>query len=112
MATPVPRSIIATAGKPFLISVTFLSENLPASKGFSSFRGILSSLAIDNLQQYTFQAFSPDISYPLGRPPARWSLRLRERPSSPFEANEFQRILRRFYDYSLDRSLDRLKGLG
>jgi hypothetical protein len=44
---------------------------------------------------------SPDISYPLG-----W------KPSSSLEANEFQRFLIQFYDYSLDRFLDRLKGLG
>ncbi len=38
------------------------------------------------------------------------SAEIRAAPSSPFEANEFQRILRRFCDYSLDRPLDRLKG--
>ena len=43
---------------------------------------------------------SPDISHPLG-----------QKPSSPFEANDLGRIPRRFYDYSLDQSLNQLKGL-
>src|SRR5438067_4186173 len=42
----------------FSLAWACVSENLPPSKGFSSFRGILSWLVTSHLQQYLFQVFS------------------------------------------------------
>jgi len=58
MATPVPRSTRATAGKPFLISVALFIRKLAGRQGLFLFSRNPRLAGYCHLQQYPFQAFS------------------------------------------------------